>query len=596
MTSSSAVSDPPRVSVVMPVHDVEPYVRSAIETVLAQTFSDIEVIVIDDGSTDRTAEIVLETADPRIRLHRTDHGGLVAAENRGIELASGEYIVRCDGDDLYLPTLFERQVEVLDREPGTAAVGAWVRLFGGRQRAIRPPTEPSRIRAALRSENCLSQPVMMRAEAVRAVGGFRPVTWEDWDLWIRLAARYDLRNIPECLVLLRSRASSAYWSFTRIQVRRAKLGARWGALRELGAAPRSIGAIARAALAIPAAALLDRVAGRSSPSSSSPTPPDISVVVPTYRRPALLERCLRAVQAQDPAPREVVVAYRDEDAETAAWLAIWREEDPERRRTVAVNRPGLVHALARGTEAVRSEAVAYLDDDAVPRPGWLRELGLGFLDPSVGAVGGRIVDHVDGVEIRGRTKRLGILTGYGRVIGRHHLDTDHYGDVNWLTGANVAVRTSLARHDERLALTAQGLALGNDLDTCLSVLRRGFRVLYTPWAVVEHHTTSYRDPVLGSRVGGEDVVASAANHTYVAFKHLPAAGRAAALAYGMVVGSSSLPAPVRALAELLRSPARARAMTRRIPAVWRGRRLGVRMWRQWRTAGSDARRVEEAHA
>jgi glycosyltransferase involved in cell wall biosynthesis len=574
------VSDPPRLSVVMPVHNVEPYVRSAIESVLAQTLSDIELIVIDDGSTDRTAEIVQETADPRIRLHRIDHAGLVAAENQGIDLASGEYIVRCDGDDLYQPTLFERQVEVLDREPGTAAVGAWVRLFGGRQRAIRSPTEPSRIRALLRSENCLSQPVMMRAEAVREIGGFRPVTWEDWDLWIRLAARYDLRNIPECLVLLRSRASSAYWSFTRVQVRRAKLAARWRAVREMGATPRSIGAIARGVLAIPAAAVLDGVARRSSPSSSYAEPPDISVVVPTYRRLALLQRCLNAVQAQDPPPREIVVAYREEDAETALWLATWQGEDPERRRTVEVDRPGLVHALARGTEAVGSEAVAYLDDDAVPRPGWLRELGLGFLDQSVGAVGGRIVDHVDGVEVRGRTKRLGILTGYGRVIGRHHLETDHYGDVDWLTGANVAVRTSLVHHDEGLALTAQGLALGNDLDTCLAVLRQGFRVLYTPWAVVEHHTTSYRDPVLGSRVEGEDVVASAANHTYIAFKHLPAAGRAAALAYGTVVGSSSLPGPVRALAELPRSPARARAMTRRIPAVWRGRRLGSRMWRR----------------
>ena len=554
--------------------------RAAIDSVLAQTFSDIELIVIDDGSSDRTAAIVQEMADARIRLHRTEHAGLVAAENQGIDLATGEYIVRCDGDDLYLPTLFERHVEILDGQPETAAVGAWVRLFGGRQRAIRPPTEPSRIRALLRLENCLSQPVMMRADVVREVGGFRPVTWEDWDLWIRLAARHDLRNIPECLVLLRSRASSAYWSFTRVQVRRAKLATRWLALRELGAAPRSIAAIARGALAIPAATVLDGVRKRSSPSISSADPPDISVVVPTYRRLALLQRCLNAVQAQDPPPREIVVAYRKEDSETASWLATWTGEDPERRRTEEVDRPGLVHALARGTEAVRSEAVAYLDDDAVPRPGWLRELGLGFLDQSVGAVGGRIVDHVDGMEVRGRTKRLGILTGYGRVIGRHHLETDQYGDVDWLTGANMAVRTSLARHDERLTLTAQGLALGNDLDTCLAVLRQGFRVLYSPWAVVEHHTTSYRDPVLGSRVAGEDVVASAANHTYIAFKHLPATGRMAALAYGMVVGSSSLPGPVRTLAELPRSPARARVMARRIPAVWRGRWLGSRMWRR----------------
>src|SRR5215813_4692626 len=123
----------PKISVVMPVYDVGPYVEAAVRSVLAQTLGDYELIVIDDGSTDSTADIIEGIGDPRIALHRVPHSGLVAAENRGLELASGDYAVRCDGDDLLMPTLFERQAEILDRDPRTVAVGAWTRQFGSRQ-------------------------------------------------------------------------------------------------------------------------------------------------------------------------------------------------------------------------------------------------------------------------------------------------------------------------------------------------------------------------------------------------------------------------------------------------------------------------------
>src|SRR5207244_7982789 len=179
--------------------------------------------------------------------------------------------------------------------------------------------------------------------------------------------------------------------------------------------------------------------------------------------------------------------------------------------------------LAAGTREIRCEAVAYLDDDAIPRPGWIAELGRGFLDPTVGAVGGRLVDHVDGVPRVGHTRRVGVITWYGRIIGRHHLSTAHYGDVDWLTGSNLAVRTRLVHHDERLLHTKNGLALANDLDTSLAVRRAGFRVLYSPWAEVEHHTTSFRDPRLGSRVAGPDVETSAANPASALPKFAPPA-------------------------------------------------------------------------
>ena len=250
-----------------------------------------------------------------------------------------------------------------------------------------------------------------------------------------------------------------------------------------------------------------------------------------------------------------------------------------------VERPGIVHALVAGTVAARAGVIAFLDDDAVPRAGWLAELRRGFLDPTVGGVGGRFVDHPDGHEGREPAQEVGRITWYGRVIGNHDRDSDYYGDVEVLPGANMAFRRQLIHHDERLLHTSGGLALANELDACLTVRRLGHRLLYTRWAVVDHFTTSYRDPKLGSRVDGADVLTSAANYTYALLKYLPAHRRIAFLLYGFLLGSSMLPGPGRVLAELIASSRRAWAMAQRIPATWRGRAAGIAMYRAWRREG-----------
>ncbi len=311
----------------------------------------------------------------------------------------------------------------------------------------------------------------------------------------------------------------------------------------------------------------------------------VSVVVTSYRRTALLERCLQGVAEQVPAPYEVVVVHRLGDEDTRRLLERWQADDPQRRRTTEVQRAGIVHALVAGTVAARGDVVAFLDDDAVPRASWLARLQAGFADRAVGGVGGRFVDHVDGHERRGRTRRVGRITWYGRVIGRHDMDTDYSGDVEVLPGANMSFRRELIHHDERLLHTSNGLALANELDACLTVCRCGHRLLYRPSAIVDHYTTSYRDPELGSRVAGGDILTSAANYTYALLKYLPPHRRVAFLAYAYLLGSSTLPGPGRVLAEVAASPRRARAMARRVPVTWRGRRAGIAMYRAWRHEG-----------
>ncbi len=107
----------PRVSVVVPCYNYGRFVAEAIGSILAQTYQDFEVIVVDDGSTDNTPEVLRGITDPRVRVLRKENGGCASARNAGRELARGEFLTFLDADDLWRPTFLERQVAVLDAEP-----------------------------------------------------------------------------------------------------------------------------------------------------------------------------------------------------------------------------------------------------------------------------------------------------------------------------------------------------------------------------------------------------------------------------------------------------------------------------------------------
>ncbi|TFH30764.1 MAG: glycosyltransferase family 2 protein, partial [Deltaproteobacteria bacterium] len=123
---SGVKSQAPIVSAMMPAHNVEKYIGEAIESVLAQTFGDWELIVVDDGSTDRTPEIIREYArkDFRIRAHFMEHGGRGSARNLCLEHSRGRYIAVCDSDDISLPRRYEKEVAFLDTNPEYGVVSA----------------------------------------------------------------------------------------------------------------------------------------------------------------------------------------------------------------------------------------------------------------------------------------------------------------------------------------------------------------------------------------------------------------------------------------------------------------------------------------
>jgi hypothetical protein len=223
----------PQVSVVIPVWNGERYLKQAIESILAQDFVDFELIVIDDGSTDRSAEIVSAFAyEPRVVLHRQANAGVVAARNVGLRLAQAEFVAFLDADDIALPGRLAKQVAYLRAHPEAAVIGSNITYFSDADGVIRTQKFPfgeAQVAIALETGNPLAQPsVMMRKSMAMAVGGYRDAFKfgaEDYDLWLRLSEKYPLDNLPEVLTLYRVHADSLTHRLRHEQALAAKFAA-----------------------------------------------------------------------------------------------------------------------------------------------------------------------------------------------------------------------------------------------------------------------------------------------------------------------------------------------------------------------------------
>lgn len=225
----------------IPVHNREAYVGEAIESILAQTFRDFEVLVIDDGSTDRSRDIVGTYRDPRVRLTCREHTGLPRTRNAGIDDARGEYVASLDSDDIALPTRLAKQVAFLDQHLDHAAVGAWVDWMdaGGRPlgRVSRRPLAAQDVAALRLFRPGIANTASMARTAIlrqyRYDEGFK--VGEDFEFWTRVAAAHRIANLPE--VLVRRRAHPRQTSTERHeQVRRSRYAIYAQQLRALGIA------------------------------------------------------------------------------------------------------------------------------------------------------------------------------------------------------------------------------------------------------------------------------------------------------------------------------------------------------------------------
>ncbi len=215
-----SVAAAPRVSVVMPVFNGARFIGEAIVSVLGNTFSEFELLVIDDGSTDDSVAAANHAAagDPRVRVITVPHGGVGAARNAGLHAARGEYIANLDADDTMFPARLARQVAYLDKHPECVAIGSRVLAVDDTGTPIRiivrtySHEEIDSAHLAGRGGAIWNPTAMFRRDVAVAVGGYRAHldrTGEDHDLWLRMAEVGRLANFPDVLIRYRIHGNNA---------------------------------------------------------------------------------------------------------------------------------------------------------------------------------------------------------------------------------------------------------------------------------------------------------------------------------------------------------------------------------------------------
>lgn len=225
----------PIVSVVLPVFNAQKYLRACIDSILAQTLTNLELIVLNDGSTDSSEEIVLGYKDERIRYVKNEKNlGLIETLNKGLKLATGKYIARMDADDVSLKERFERQVEYLDKNPSYGLLGTWFQQLRLSQKTLKKTLTGSDIlKAELLFRSAFAHPsVMVRRSIIvdhdLSYDAVFPHA-EDYELWTRIAEVTAVDNLPDALLLYRihekqvSRVKSEEKEETRKKIMRRQL-------------------------------------------------------------------------------------------------------------------------------------------------------------------------------------------------------------------------------------------------------------------------------------------------------------------------------------------------------------------------------------
>ena len=203
----------PRISIVMPVWNGEAYLRAAVDSILVQTFSDFELLALDDGSTDASVSILESYEDERIRIIRQGRGGFVKAVNRGVAEARAAWIARHDADDVSYPQRLQKQWEAIQREPSAVFCYIGIETLGVQERAERQPRLP-RSRALVALKGCFQCPVCVGAGLIKRstfleAGGYREEEFpaEDYAFISRIMTLGNMVGVPQALYKIRKHES-----------------------------------------------------------------------------------------------------------------------------------------------------------------------------------------------------------------------------------------------------------------------------------------------------------------------------------------------------------------------------------------------------
>ncbi len=203
--SDQSLKFQPRVSILLSAYNSEQFIQPCVRSLLDQTFEDFELLVVDDGSTDRTWEILKSFNDPRLKVARQDNMGLTVTLNVLLAQAKGVYIGRQDADDYSLPERIEKEVRFLDSHADIALVGTWsVQIDDDNEEIYRfePEARPEALNQLLVEQNpFIHGSWLVRREALLQLGGYREEfrCSQDYDLLLRMKENYRVSNIPEVL-------------------------------------------------------------------------------------------------------------------------------------------------------------------------------------------------------------------------------------------------------------------------------------------------------------------------------------------------------------------------------------------------------------
>ena len=373
----SALEKKPTVSVVIPCFNQAQFLDEAVESVAAQTFTDWECIVVNDGSPDNTSEVAIKLIerypDKCIRLLEKQNGGLADARNYGIERARGTYILPLDSDDVLHPEMLKRTVEVLESHLTIAIVYTDLVHFGAVQKHVIAGEYDFQ---SLKCANQLNYCSLYRREVWEKVGGYNPnMTWgyEDWDFWIGAGERgYAAEHISEALLFYRVRSESM---FVKALEHDAEL---------------------KAQIVLNHPKLYseqERLWAREILGKFETLSPLVSVIVPTHNRPDMLKDAIQSILDQTFQNFEIIVVN---DAGQDVTSVVQAFNSPKTVYLSHETNKGLAAARNTGIRAARGKYIAYLDDDDIFYPEHL-ETVVTFLQKN-----GEKVAYTDAVRVHQR--------------------------------------------------------------------------------------------------------------------------------------------------------------------------------------------------
>lgn len=207
---NNSITKAPIVSVILSVYNGESYISESIESILNQTFRDFELIIINDGSIDRTSEKLKSYTDSRIiNLENEKNIGIARSSNKGLRMARGRYIAIMDADDISLPERFQEQFSFLENNPDIGVCGTWINVIdknGKWMKNICYPTSSDVISCSLLFYDCFVNPTtMFRKKIIEDIGEYNPgfIAAMDYDLWTRMIGQYKFSNLPDFLLKYR---------------------------------------------------------------------------------------------------------------------------------------------------------------------------------------------------------------------------------------------------------------------------------------------------------------------------------------------------------------------------------------------------------